>query len=117
LLSNDPEVTEVRALVRRPLQPDTAGLSVRECKTDFEHLQNHPDWFEVDWVFCALGTTMRQARSREAFRRVDCEYSRVIAKTASCWSAPMVRTHAPASFTFGSKASSKTRRDRSAIGH
>jgi uncharacterized protein YbjT (DUF2867 family) len=82
LLSNDHVVTEVRAVVRRPLPPDSVGPRVRECRTDFDQLPHHPEWFEVDWVFCALGMTMRQAGSREAFRRVDYEYPLVIAKAA-----------------------------------
>jgi uncharacterized protein YbjT (DUF2867 family) len=82
LLSNDNVVTEVRAVVRRPLPPDSAGPRVRECRTDFDQLPYHPEWFEVDWVFCALGMTMRQAASREAFRRVDYEYPLIIAKAA-----------------------------------
>jgi uncharacterized protein YbjT (DUF2867 family) len=82
LLSNDNVVTEVRAVVRRPLPPDSAGPRVRECRTDFDQLPYHPEWFEVDWVFCALGMTMRQAGSREAFRRVDYEYPLIIAKAA-----------------------------------
>jgi len=83
LLSSDNAVTEVRALVRRPLSPGSLGQRVRECRTDFDQLQSHLDWFTVDWVFCALGTTMRQAvGSREVFRRVDYEYPLVIAETA-----------------------------------
>ncbi len=82
LLSNDNVVTEVRAVVRRPLPPDSAGPRVRECRTDFDQLPYHPEWFEVDWVFCALGMTMRQAGSRAAFRRVDYEYPLIIAKAA-----------------------------------
>ena len=82
LLSNDNVATEVRAVVRRPLPPDSAGPRVRECRTDFDQLPYHPEWFEVDWVFCALGMTMRQAGSREAFRRVDYEYPLIIAKAA-----------------------------------
>jgi uncharacterized protein YbjT (DUF2867 family) len=82
LLSNDAAVAEVRALVRHPLPPESAGPRVRECRTDSDQLHNGQDWFEVDWVFCALGTTMRKAGSREAFRRVDYEYPLAIAKAA-----------------------------------
>ena len=58
------------------------GLVGRECRTDFDRLHEHPDWFQVDKVFCALGTTIRQAGSQEAFRRVDYEYPLAIAKAA-----------------------------------
>ncbi len=82
LLSNDAPVAEVRALVRHPLAPETLGPRTREYITDFDELHNHQDWFQVHWVFCALGTTMRKAGSREAFRRVDYEYPLAIARLA-----------------------------------
>jgi uncharacterized protein YbjT (DUF2867 family) len=82
LLSIDAAVAEVRALVRHPLPPESFGSRVREYRTDFDELHNHPDWFQVDWVFCALGTTMRKAGSPEKFRRVDYEYPLAIAKLA-----------------------------------
>jgi uncharacterized protein YbjT (DUF2867 family) len=82
LLAADKEVAEVRALVRRPLPADAAGPRVRECRAEFERLDEHPDWFAVDKVFCALGTTIKQAGSQQAFRRVDCEYPFAIAKAA-----------------------------------
>jgi uncharacterized protein YbjT (DUF2867 family) len=82
LLSNDVTVALVRALVRHPLPPKSLGARVRECRTDFAQLHDHQDWFQVDWVFCALGTTMRAAGSPEAFRRVDYEYPLAIAKLA-----------------------------------
>ncbi|HZA28567.1 MAG TPA: oxidoreductase [Gammaproteobacteria bacterium] len=82
LLACDDCISEVRALVRRPLPQDSIGPRVRECRTEFDHLHNYPDWFEVDWVFCALGTTIRQVGSQEAFRRVDYEYPLAIAKAA-----------------------------------
>jgi uncharacterized protein YbjT (DUF2867 family) len=82
LLANDSEIEEVRALVRRPLPPECNGPRIRECRTDFERLSDHPDWFQVDWVFCVLGTTMAKAGSRAAFQHVDYEYPLAIAKAA-----------------------------------
>jgi uncharacterized protein YbjT (DUF2867 family) len=38
------------------------------------------DLFAVDQIFCALGTTIKQAGSQEAFRRVDFEYALAAAK-------------------------------------
>lgn len=82
LLANDDSVEEVRAMVRRPLPPELAWPRVREYKTNFDQLHVHAARFQVDWVFCALGTTMRKAGSREAFRRVDYDYPLAIAKAA-----------------------------------
>jgi uncharacterized protein YbjT (DUF2867 family) len=81
-MSNDAAVAEVRALVRHPLPPESSGARIREYRVDFDELHSHQDWFQVDWVFCALGTTMRAAGSQEAFRRVDYEYPLAIAKLA-----------------------------------
>jgi uncharacterized protein YbjT (DUF2867 family) len=82
LLASDDRVVEVRALVRRPLPPGSIESRVKKCVTDFDQLQAHPDWFQVNKVFCALGTTIRQVGSQEAFRRVDYDYPLAIAKAA-----------------------------------
>ena len=41
---------------------------------DFDALPDDAPWWRVDAVACALGTTIRDAGSREGFRRVDVEY-------------------------------------------
>ncbi len=59
----------VIALVRRPLPLQHPKLEVRYV--DFARLE---PWEVPDAdVFCALGTTIRKAGSREAFRQVDLE--------------------------------------------
>jgi uncharacterized protein YbjT (DUF2867 family) len=91
LLVQDERVSQVLVLLRRPVR--TADLlgpgatpqmmdKLELCVTDFDHLADHPDWFAVDWVFCALGTTIRQAGSQAAFRRVDLDYPLQIAQLA-----------------------------------
>ena len=82
LLSDDPSVAEIRALVRRPLSPDSCGPRVRQQLADFDRLESHGEWFRVSRVFCALGTTMKQAGSRDAFRRVDYDYPLAVAQLA-----------------------------------
>ncbi len=82
LLSEHEGMEEVRALVRRSLRDEDRKPLVRECRIDFDHLQDHPDWFKADLVFSALGTTIHQAGSQEAFHRVDFEYTLAIAKAA-----------------------------------
>ena len=49
---------------------------------DFECLPNDVDWWRVDAVICALGTTMRAAGSQETFRRVDHDYALAVAGLA-----------------------------------
>ena len=46
---------------------------------NFSDVKNMPPR-EIDEIFCALGTTMKQASSREAFLRVDVDYVYAAAK-------------------------------------
>ena len=83
LLAADPDVATVVALVRRP--PDPATVHHRKLRfeqVDFEQLGLHRRLLQVDQVICALGTTIRKAGSREAFRRVDFDYPLAIARLA-----------------------------------
>ncbi len=68
-LLNHPEYTIVRALVRKP-----TGIShskLEEHVIDFKNFQDYTPLFEADEVFCCLGTTMKQAGSKQAFYFVD----------------------------------------------
>lgn len=77
----------VTALVRRPgivmTGPGRPGR-LRECVVDFDRLDaaEAQSALAADIVICALGTTIRQARSQAAFRRVDVEYPAVLARQA-----------------------------------
>ncbi len=82
ILQADQTVEEVRALVRRPLRVDRKGPKVRELITDMTDLEQHPEWFRVDLVFSALGTTIGKAGSRAAFRGVDYDLPLTIARLA-----------------------------------
>jgi len=82
LLSKDSMIAEVRALTRRSLLSEDKSPVVKELITDFDKLQEHPEWFEVDTVFCALGTTIAKAKTQTAFRQVDFDYPLTIAKLA-----------------------------------
>ena len=73
-LAADSDWREVRALTRRPLSPELASPTVVPTPVDYSSLDPSPPWAAADHVFCALGTTMRQAGSAEAFRRVDFDY-------------------------------------------
>ena len=61
----------VVTLGRRPLA--TAGPTHEDHVVDFDRLADQTALFACDDVVCVLGTTMKQAGSREAFRRVDLE--------------------------------------------
>jgi uncharacterized protein YbjT (DUF2867 family) len=71
----------VVVLGRRPSGREHPKLE--EHRVDFERLQEARERFAVDDVFCCLGTTIRKAGSREAFRRVDHDYPVEAARLAS----------------------------------
>src|SRR5690554_1711737 len=81
----DERIEEVIAPTRRPL-PDQPGLTAPQI--DFDHLPADADWWQADAVLCALGTTMKKAGSREAFRRVDYDYPLQAARLARRHGAP-----------------------------
>jgi uncharacterized protein YbjT (DUF2867 family) len=68
-------VTEVWAPVRKVPQDASARpqRKVHWLEVDFDRLEDQAALFDVDVVFCALGTTIRKAGSREAFEAVDLE--------------------------------------------
>lgn len=74
------EYSKIIVFVRKPL-----GLKhpkLEERVTEFEDLSRHKDCFEVNDVFCCLGTTIKKAKSQEAFKKVDVEYPLEIARLA-----------------------------------
>ena len=79
LASADTRVGQVIAPVRRPI-PERPGLFAP--RVDFDQLPEHAPWWAADAAICALGTTMKQAGSREAFRRVDHDYPLQAARLA-----------------------------------
>lgn len=81
-LAADDAWREVRALTRRELPPDLSAPTVVPIEVDYTRLEPPPSWAAADHVFCALGTTMRQAGSEEAFRRVDFDYPVALARAA-----------------------------------
>ncbi|MFY9478332.1 MAG: NAD-dependent epimerase/dehydratase family protein [Aquabacterium sp.] len=91
-LVDDPGIGLITVLTRRPLQPASllgaeraAALPegrLRIAELDYEHLDKHTDLLQADWVFCTLGTTIAQAGSQEAFRRVDHHYPLQLARRA-----------------------------------
>ena len=77
LLLESNRYQRVVALTRRVLPVAHAKLSGEVV--DFVHLDKVE---KADDVFCALGTTMRQAGSQEAFRNVDFDHSKRLAELA-----------------------------------
>lgn len=82
LLADRPEFDCVTALARRPLPEDLQGSTVRTVLVDFDRLDEQPDAFRSSHVFCAFGTTIKQAGSQERFRQVDFSYPKRVAELA-----------------------------------
>ncbi|PLS08562.1 NAD(P)H-binding protein [Neobacillus cucumis] len=68
-------------LVRRPIEIKESVLELHTV--DFNHLGNYSELFNnVTDVYCCLGTTIKKAKTREAFRKVDYVYPLEAAKVA-----------------------------------
>lgn len=79
-LLNGTEYSRVLIFVRKP-----TGLKhpkLEERLIEFKNLPRYKEFFEVNDVFCCLGTTIRKAKSQAAFKKVDVEYPLELAKLA-----------------------------------
>ena len=56
---------------------------LQEHLVDFDRLEEYSSIIRGDHAFCCLGTTMKKAGSREAFRKVDHDYVLAFARIAS----------------------------------
>ena len=72
LLLDDPEYHLVKAITRTPLE--LKHVKLQNIVADFNRLGEYADRISGDVVFCCLGTTMKKAGSKEAFRKVDYVY-------------------------------------------
>jgi uncharacterized protein YbjT (DUF2867 family) len=63
---------QVIALSRKPLT--TSHPKLTNLVLDFDSLEAHAAELRGDDVYCCLGTTLKQAGSKEAFQKVDCTY-------------------------------------------
>ncbi|RXZ79968.1 NAD-dependent epimerase/dehydratase family protein [Paenibacillaceae bacterium] len=72
----DEQYGSVTAIARqeRPEGIDDPAGKLTWIKANWEHLEREIDGLQVDVVFSALGTTIKKAGSREAFRQVDLVY-------------------------------------------
>jgi len=79
-LLEQPEISTVIAPVRRPMVVENSKLEQRFM--EFDAMEAQPDAFQVDVLICCLGTTLKKAGSREAFRKVDHDYALKAAQMA-----------------------------------
>ncbi|MGC5324312.1 oxidoreductase [Brevibacillus sp. SYSU BS000544] len=79
-LLRDERYYRIDIVVRTPLPLNHPKL--QQHVIDFHQLEQHRELFAVDHVFCCLGTTIKKAKSREAFIQVDKTYPLEIAYLA-----------------------------------
>lgn len=81
LLLEDSSYSTVKVLSRRTLGGDDGKLKEIIIE-DFNQLEKHTKELEADDYFCCLGTTMKKAGSKEAFKKVDFQYPTTLAAIA-----------------------------------
>jgi uncharacterized protein YbjT (DUF2867 family) len=120
LLLESGDYDRVHALVRRP-----AGVTherLVEHMVDFNKLSSAGgDVGPVDHAFCALGTTIRRAGSKEAFRRVDHDYVVAFAQLAKALGAQQLVVVSslgadPGTRNFYLRVKGQTERDLQSLG-
>jgi len=79
-LLNDKEFEEVDIFVRKPVDIQDDKLNVHVV--DFEKPEEWKDKVKGDIAFSCLGTTLKDAGSKEAQRKVDFDYQYEFAKAA-----------------------------------
>lgn len=79
-LIEDKDFEEIHAFVRKPME--TQNEKVKFYVVDFEKPENWRDLVKGDVAFSCLGTTLKDAGSKEAQRKVDFDYQLNFAKIA-----------------------------------
>ncbi|KHF38135.1 oxidoreductase [Halalkalibacter okhensis] len=78
-LEQQPEYKKIYLFVRRDMEVVSEKTEVRVVSFD---LLEEKDFPQVDDVYCCLGTTIKKAKTKEAFKQVDYEYPLKIARAA-----------------------------------
>lgn len=79
VLGASPSYSQIHLLLRRPQPELLSGTALTQHVVDFEALPALP---VVQDAYIALGTTIKQAGSQAAFRRVDFDYVLAVARGA-----------------------------------
>jgi uncharacterized protein YbjT (DUF2867 family) len=78
LLLDDDRYTQVTAIARTSLPFSHPKLKL--IIADFDSIESQKEKLVADDIFCCLGTTIKSAKSKEAFRKIDFDYPLLIAK-------------------------------------
>lgn len=77
---NHPSIEQVIAPVRNPLKVQHEKLYAPII--NFDDFATEAESWQFDAVICTLGTTMKKAKSKAVFQKIDYEYPLVFAKLA-----------------------------------
>jgi uncharacterized protein YbjT (DUF2867 family) len=80
LLLEAPEYEKIIVWVRSSTNIINAKL--QEVIIDFNNIESYEFDEKIQHVFCCLGTTIKKAKTKEAFKKVDLEYPIFLAKKA-----------------------------------
>ena len=87
-LCRDHRYQTVTCLVRKPLSKGFFSASannadkIQPIVVDFENLQDYQGYFGCQHIYVCLGTTIKKAGTKAAFRKVDFQYVHVAAQLA-----------------------------------
>ena len=84
-LCRDHRYETITCLLRKPLSKDffaTDTAKVQPIVVNFEDLQDYQGYFGAQHIYICLGTTIKKAGSKSAFRKVDFEYVHIAAQLA-----------------------------------
>lgn len=115
----DARCTAVVAPVRRPLPLQHPRLSAPLL--DFDALPLQAPWWQVDAAICTLGSTLKQAGSRQAFARIDHGYPLAIARAVKMHRCTVFALNSamganPRSLFFYNRVKGELERDLRALG-
>lgn len=77
-LSQQP-IEQIKTLVRAPI-PLLSDKKLEQIVVNWESPETWPELGSIDCAFCALGTTMKNAKTKEAFQKVDFDYAMTFAE-------------------------------------
>jgi uncharacterized protein YbjT (DUF2867 family) len=78
LLLSDNQYSSIIAISRKPISIVNAKLTNLVC--ELHDLSNYKNQLKADDVFCCLGTTIKKAKSKDAFRAIDLDAPLLLAK-------------------------------------
>jgi uncharacterized protein YbjT (DUF2867 family) len=119
-LLKSPRYSKVVCLVRKKLP--VINEKLEQVIVDFDHLEDYAEALKGDDVFCGLGTTIKVAKTKENFKKVDYQYPLAAGKIALQQGASQYLLVSSLgadknSLVFYSKTKGEVERDLKALGY